>query len=100
MADEKEHLAAAAENKQLGLTLLVSPLSPRWSVVLAFYSALHLVDAYLVRVGYRPRNHEDRRASIQRLRELRPLWEDYRTLDTRSREARYDFKPFTAPQAR
>ena len=83
------HLSAAAHNKQLARNLLAS-LEPEWAAVLAFYSALHQVDAYFAQIALHPLNHEMRKSYIQRTGQLRQIYADYRTLESRSRDARYD----------
>jgi len=88
MPTEARHLNAAAHNKQLARSLLAS-LEGEWAAVLTFYSALHLVDSYFARAGLHPLSHEMRKEYIRRTSELRRIFADYRSLETRSRDARY-----------
>lgn len=100
MADRARHLEAAASNKALGLSIIGPGENPPWAIVLAYYSALHLIDAYLdYALQYHPHWHPDRIAVIHATTTLRPIFADYELLETRSREARYDLLPFTTTQA-
>src|SRR5690606_21992498 len=90
--EEEEHLAAARKNKVLA-QLILEQEDPSWAAVLAFYSALHLVDAYLARQDIHPRSHEARQGCVARVSALRPLHHAYRKLETRSRWVRYDLRP-------
>jgi hypothetical protein len=58
-----------------------------WAVVVLFYTALHLVQAYAVRRGERPTGHDERRGFIAR--KLPSLVDPYRRLETESQRARY-----------
>jgi hypothetical protein len=91
MPSEAEHLAAAARNKALAQFLLQQD-DASWAAVLAFYSALHYVSAYLERVDLRAHDHQSRARFMSRLSELKPIYEDYRKLETRSRWVRYDLR--------
>jgi hypothetical protein len=95
MPSEADHLSAAAQNRALA-TLLSEQADPSWGAVLAFYSALHLVSAYLAKHGYFPRDHGTRAGYIARSRELRPIYENYRRLEERSRWVRYDLRRLQA----
>jgi hypothetical protein len=64
----QEHIDTAAYNRDLARSLLIPAVAPglpkppyEWATVIAFYSAVHLVNAFLwerYRVG--PRNHAER----------------------------------------
>ena len=97
MPSEAAHRRAAEVNEDLAADLLAS--RPEWAVVVTFYSALHLVDTFLARSGIHPTSHTDRERLIART-QLRPIYAEYRRLNTRSREARYDLRSFTAREAR
>jgi hypothetical protein len=96
MPDQDQHIEAAQANEATALSLLDS--SPSWAVVLAFYSALHWVDAYMAMLPLHPKDHTERDHYIQ-FEPLRPIYGTYRRLETRSREARYDLRPFTRSEA-
>jgi len=90
----------AEQNERLarGLVLL-SPQLMDWGVTACFYTALHLVDAYLARLGIHPENHAEREYWIQR--QLRPIRGDYQNLKRFSLRTRYDafqMNPATAFQ--
>lgn len=57
-----------------------------WMAILAFYSALHWLDAYLAHEGLHPSNHRERNRAAQRL----PIWDEYYELYAISRIARYE----------
>ena len=64
-----------------------------------FYTAIHLVDGYLARLGVHPDNHMEREEWIAY--RLRPIQSEYRTLKRYSLRARYDaaqMNPATAFQ--
>ncbi|MGV3724241.1 MAG: hypothetical protein ACO1SX_25380 [Actinomycetota bacterium] len=69
---------------------------PGWAVTALFYSSLHLVQAYAIRKGERPADHEDRRRFVHARFDPRAA-AAYRRLETFSRKHRYRcWKP--APQ--
>lgn len=60
-----------------------------WQVTVLFYTALHYVDAYVVKkTKLRPSNHEDRMEHVKML--LPKIRGEYKTLYEESRHARYD----------
>jgi hypothetical protein len=60
MPGRAQHLAKARSNAEFSIELLAGGQRLDWSVVAAFYSALHWVDAYLAGQQVHPFNHEDR----------------------------------------
>lgn len=62
------------------------PAEADWVVIIAFYAALHWVDAVLAQQAHHPTNHRERNRAAQRL----PLWNDYHELYVTSRIARYE----------
>ncbi len=66
---------------------------------MAFYSALHWVDAFLARSSVHPQSHTERDTYVWRS-QLRTIYDQYRTLSDRSREARYDVRAFADDEAR
>jgi hypothetical protein len=93
------HLRASQENQDLAATLISTPGGVSWAPVVAFYAALHLVDAYLATIGVHPMSHVERRAAIRQTRVLAPILRDYRILEAMSRESRYDLRRFSAAEA-
>ncbi len=67
---------------------------------MAFYCALHCVEAYLATFGEHSHDHTDREALMVQLRFgiPRSLFNDYRHLKSRSMQARYHMRRFT-PEA-
>ncbi len=57
-----------------------------WIAVVAFYAALHWVDAFLATLGRHPLNHRSRGQLVAIL----PIYGDYVELYVLSRQARYD----------
>ena len=92
------HVRGAANFEALAYSLL--PDSPSWAVVVAFYSALHWIDAYLASAqSIHPKSHTERELCVRRT-ELRQVYDSYRLLNDRSRDARYDLRVFSADEAR
>ena len=91
------YLATAERNRQLAQALtqpsaasLVHPLPLEWAVVVAFYAAVHYVNAYLWEWRhYEPRNHNDRENAISRAVALRAAATAYRRLRSLAHYARY-----------
>ena len=59
MPSELNHLSTAIDNHQLAYSLLDENRSLAWATTVAFYSALHLVEASFARNG----EHYDQHAS-------------------------------------
>ena len=57
-----------------------------WLAILAFYAALHWLDAYFADRGLHPGNHRERNRAAQGL----PIWDEYYELYALSRIARYE----------
>ncbi|MGE5595758.1 MAG: hypothetical protein ACM3S1_06935 [Hyphomicrobiales bacterium] len=93
MPDRAEHLAKAVHNEKLFAALDSSNFND-WRVTTLFYAALHLVDAYLAPLHH-PTNHQARTKIVASDQFLRLLFVQYRELESRSREARYDCLHFT-----
>jgi len=76
MPNEITHRRQAEQNERLARGLiLLSPQLMDWGVTACFYTALHLVDAYLARGNIHPRNHAEREDWIRR--QLRPIRGNY-----------------------
>jgi hypothetical protein len=89
-----DHLATAARNRTVAGTLTGEPdamsVSNEWAVVVAFYSAVHLVNAILwERQSLEPANHEERSRFVFRIAELRPIAQVYQRLSVNAYHARY-----------
>jgi len=65
-----------------------------WIVTVAFYTALHAVEAILTADGARPRSsHKDRHTILQAERRYQKIHEDYCTLYDLALVARYSASP-------
>jgi len=85
----QEHIDKAEHNELMARSLIHSDAVDYfdWVVISLFYSALHYVDAYLIRYHAEPRSHEERREFI---RSTRPGWDiEYRNLKDEGYNARY-----------
>lgn len=94
MPDANKHLQQAAENNEFLSTGFASVDQPRWRAIVAFYTALHLLDALLDRLASsHPETHGERSKQINALyragRLDRRVRESYRTLEDLSHRARY-----------
>jgi hypothetical protein len=88
-----QYLRRAAEDRELAQTILAtenaSPVLVRWGAVIAFYTAVHYVNAALEEQLAAPRNHAERRASMELLRDLRSVLPQYEALNQLGWAARY-----------
>jgi hypothetical protein len=60
-----------------------------WAATVLFYTALHLVEAFLASRGEHSPDHRQRDQNFVRFAELRPLYSPYRELKHHSQRARY-----------
>lgn len=89
-----DHVAKARHNESFIGQLGQPPAQfPDWAVIGAFYAALHYVDAYLSLRNIHPPTHHQRSGYVARMRDLRGVYPDYRTLEDTSRDARYTNNP-------
>ena len=91
MLDKSAHLDGAGHNKALATSLLGQG-EASWAAVLAFYSALHYIDAYLADRGFRAGDHQRRSHYISTLRDLGPVGDPYRRLEVRAWWVRYELR--------
>ncbi|MBA2446594.1 MAG: hypothetical protein H0V51_01065 [Chloroflexi bacterium] len=90
------HLETAARNRDIAAlvaqssSLDVQPPPFEWAVVVAFYSAVHYVNAYLwEKQRYEPPDHGARRNAVLRIAELRVADSAYANLRDLAHRARY-----------
>lgn len=88
------HLATAKRNQGLAHALLSSAdIQPRpleWSVVVAFYAAMHYINAYLwEKMQYAPHNHGERMSAVRTWTELKAVSVSYQRLQDLGYYARY-----------
>lgn len=68
-----------------------------WALTAPFYSALHLIDAYVAgTLNQHPRNHTVRNHAVRSTAAPRAAYSHYRELQERSRDARYECITFRA----
>lgn len=92
MPRDYEHLQKARLNEAFADALDKSTdIAELWSVVVAFYSALHYVQRYFVTVGAAELsyNHENREKEIQKDPKLKFILPQYKYLYKMSHVARY-----------
>ena len=83
-------MAQARHNQTLAsLIKTTQPGYCDWAAIVLFYSALHLVEAYLANMGEHPEGHADRSRALEEHGILHPIWADYRILKDYSEDARY-----------
>jgi len=96
MATETEHLTQVRHNIDIlnsfcsGAVPYPTTAYPDWAVTLAFYTAVHLVEARLAQHGIHSTSHLQRNNEVRR--RFRPIRRNYDRLQSSSQEARYDFK--------
>ena len=96
MPEIKRHLAQAEYNERF--VEEIKHDHPDWAIVGLFYAALHLVDACMLKYGYKPDNHQVRFNAIGKIQALKGIYSDYRALSDYSRNARYDMKKFNTEE--
>ena len=101
MANLQVHLQKAEHNERFAesFDLDETPYLD-WVVTGYFYSALHLVEAYLARSNKHSLEHRARDSAIHRDINLRKIFSDYGKLKTHSTNARYANYPFTPKDVR
>ena len=97
------HLAQADKNERLSRAIGESGTfaegATDWEVTLLFYSALHLVDAFLGQSqGIHPFSHRNREWYVSNVTQLRRIARNYMDLHERSLDARYRLVSITAEQ--
>jgi hypothetical protein len=87
------HLAVADENRLFAEALIVAELRPapfRWVPVVAFYAAVHYVNAYLwEKRQIEPTSHSERNHFVNMAADLRPIAIHYARLEDAAFRARY-----------
>jgi hypothetical protein len=102
----RNHLDQARANREHAEWLLASrshdPTALQWAVTATFYSALHGLTAHLMSRGVTVSDHTRRGQALANPANAVPpaLHNDYRTLERRSRQARYLLRRFSVQQAR
>lgn len=71
-----------------------------WAVTGIFYAALHYVESFLADRNIHPETHLSRDRVFQQQQNLKPIYNQYRVLKTRSENARYDLQQFSPVEVR
>jgi hypothetical protein len=95
VATPHQHVKKAKENEAFAATLdLSTQAGVDWSMSVAFYTALHYVQAFLLtHTPFAPVLHTERDNAINST-QLKAIYNEYRELKTFSRDARYDVPGF------
>lgn len=96
MATEKEHIRKATYNEKFYKEIVER--YPDWAVTGLFYSALHLVEAFLAKKNIHPEDHKTRLSLVAKVKELKPLFSQYRALYDCSVNARYRMYNFSSEE--
>lgn len=89
MATELDHIRLASRNHHLLTHLLQIGGYPDWSATVAFYKAVHVVEAvFAANMARHSISHADRQATLKTA-PFKNIWKDYSHLATASRVARY-----------
>jgi hypothetical protein len=83
-----EHISKAERNEKIADALSKTDFLD-WTVTCLFYAALHYVDAILAASVIHPEGHTERNEAIGTNPSLLKIRNEYRTLETLSRNARY-----------
>ena len=102
MSAAQDHRAQAQHNKGLIAVLgMESSAYPDWVVTVAFYVAVHLVEAYFDRkYSVHSPSHTERSRDFTSMVELKPIYGDYSDLYNLSLKSRYRCKlsTWTVPE--
>ena len=104
LPETERYLAGAERNRQFARdvanTFAGHPPSLEWAAVIAFYAAIHYVNAYVwERLQYEPTSHAERVRMLVMFQELKPMLDRYRRLQDYGSRARY-IPLFTLPLGR
>lgn len=94
MPSIKEHKLQSVRNEAFYNE--VSDAYQDWALTGLFYSALHLVDAFLCTKNVSVENHLTRFDYMNKIKELKPLYADYKILYDYSINARYKMHKFSS----
>jgi hypothetical protein len=86
------HKARSTNNRNATAHLgQVNPTFEDWEITTLFYSALHLIDAYIMKLGLQRRHdHPGRNQLVRTDPRFRPIWHEYNRLYILCRAVRYD----------
>jgi len=96
MPDKEAHLKKAKHNERFYASLDTKGTPYKdWVVTGVFYTALHLIDAYLATQNIHPFSHGMRDDWVKKNRELDKVWLDYRDLKEFRMKASYKLYEFS-----
>jgi len=98
----QDHLSIAKHNEEFyqSFDWDESPYND-WVVTGIFYAAIHYIEAYLDHVlSFHSGDHNTRDSAMGKLRELKVISHDYRSLKDDSENCRYDGQAFTGDEIR
>jgi hypothetical protein len=97
MPTQQEHLAKAERNAAFAKTLDLSDVAGiEWAMVSLFYSSLHYVEAYLVKIGQPTKSHVSRDTRFRMDKHLKSIAYEYWDLKNFGYRARYEVPNFKA----
>lgn len=98
---DKHHLQYKRNRKVIDTLLSFNDPPFEWVVIVAYYAALQLVDMTIAQKSLPPPDgHKKREEYVTILAELRPIKQEYMSLQTDSWQARYQCIPFNRAKAR
>ncbi len=101
MPTKEEHLAKAAGNETLALSLaLDNQTNIDWALTILFYSAVHYVEAYFALSGQHLKSHTTRDSWIGRDSALKRIFNEYQDLKFYGYNARYEVSNFKVTDVR
>jgi len=87
---KKDHLAIARDNELLVEQLNLDSAPARgWASTIAFYAALHYVEAFFSVSGVHSADHRTRDSNLYRFNETMSIYDDFCELKNISTSARY-----------
>lgn len=99
MPGRTEHIKKAKHNESFYSSLEIDTTPYRdWVVSGVFYTALHLIDAYLATKDVHPFSHGMRDDWVKKNRELEKIWLDYRDLKEFRMKASYKIYEFRSEE--
>ncbi len=88
MPTRDEHLAKADQNEVFLTSVVAAQSSAEWAIVVLFYRAVHLVEAWFALRRIHNRSHQQRTRAVNA--NLAEVSADYAEILKASRTARYD----------
>lgn len=101
MPDQNEHIKKSKHNESFYSSLEIDKTPYKdWIVSGIFYTALHLIDAYLATKNIHPFSHGMRDDWVKKNRELDQIWLDYRDLKEFRMKASYKIYEFSTEEVK